>query len=59
MLAIERKIDFFVLATLIVSCGRRGNALVLGSHEKISENVAEEYGKSLVEKNIIGRNSGT
>ena len=54
----ERKMDFFVLAFLIVACSRRGYALVLGPDENTLGDLANKYGESSVEKNIYGRNSG-
>ena len=58
MLAMERKIVFFVLATLIVSSGRRSNAFVPRNYGKSLANLADEYGKILFEHNIIPRGSG-
>ena len=58
MLAMERKIVFFVLATSIVSSGRRSNAFVPRNYGRSLANLADEYGKILFEQNINTRDSG-
>ena len=58
MLAMERKIVFFILATSIVSSVRRSNAFVPRNYGKSLANLADKYGKILFEQNINTRGSG-
>ena len=58
MLAMERKIIFFVVATSIVSSGGRSNAFVPRNYGKSLANLADKYGKKFFEANINTRGSG-
>ena len=58
MMAIERKIVFFALATSIISSGRRSNAFVPRNYEKHLGNLADDDGKTLLEQRIKTRVSG-
>ena len=57
MLKMERKIGFFVLATSILLCARRGNAFVPRPYEELNSNLADEYGESMAERNVNTRGS--
>ena len=59
MLTMERKIVFFVLASSILLCARRGNAFVPQPYEELFARLAEKYGEENVERNVNTRNSGT
>ena len=58
MLTMERKIVFFVLASSILLCARRGNAFVPRPYEELLARIAEKYGEGNVERNVDTRNSG-
>ena len=58
MLAMERKIVFFVLATSIISSGGRSNAFVPRNYGIRLANLADKYGKTSFEQNINTRASG-
>ena len=58
MLAMDQKIVFFVLATSIVSSGRRSNAFAPRNYGKKLASLADKYGKILFEQNINTRGSG-
>ena len=57
MLKMERKIGFFVLATSILLCARRGNAFVPQPYEELLSNLADKYGESMDERNLNTRGS--
>ena len=59
MLTMDRKIVFFVLASSILLCARRGNAFVPRPYEELLARLAEKYGEENVERNVNTRNSGT
>ena len=58
MLTMERKIVYFVLATSILLCARRGNAFVPRPYEDLLARLAEKYGEENVERNVNTKNSG-
>ena len=58
MLAMERKIVFFLLATSVLLCAKRGHALVPKPHEELFAKLADKYEDEMVLENVEARNSG-
>ena len=54
----ERKIVFFLLATSVLLCAKRGHAMVPKPHEELLAKFANRYGDEMILGNVEARNSG-
>ena len=55
MLTMEQKIFFFLVASVILLCARRGHAMVPQPYEELLAKLADKYGEELVERNMERR----
>ena len=55
MLAMEQKMFFFLFATSILLCARRGHAMVPQPYEELLAKLADKYGYEMAERNVETR----
>ena len=55
MLAMEQKMLFFLFATSILLCARRGHAMVSQPYEELFAKLAFKYGDEMAERNVETR----
>lgn len=55
MLTMEQKIFFFLVASAILLCARRGHAMVPEPYEELLAKLADKYEEELVERNMERR----
>ena len=58
MLAMERKIVFFLLATSVLLCAKRGHAMVPKPYEELFAMLEDKYEDEMVQGSVEARNSG-